>query len=77
MVLLAIGLQTCGLHPDSLQSWLYSGRVSLIRPLALVSPAGSPVTVVVRPCRMCTSPASDRAINMCRIVPGFSSLELG
>ncbi len=28
--------------------------------------------VVVRPCRMRTSPASARALNMCRMVPGFS-----
>ena len=72
MVLLAMGLQTCGLHPDSLQSWPDCGRASFCRPLALASPAGSPVTVVVRPCRMCTSPASARAMNMCRTVPGFS-----
>jgi hypothetical protein len=57
MVLLAMGLQTCGLHSDSLQSWPYCGRVSLSRPLALVSPSGSPATVVFRPCRMGTSPA--------------------
>ena len=48
------------------------GRVSLSRPFILASPSCSPVTVVVRPCRMCTSPASARAMNMCRTVPGFS-----
>ena len=72
MVLLAMGLQTCGLHPDNVQSWPYCGRVSLCRPPALVSPSGSPVTIVVRPCRICTSPASARTMNMCRMVPGFS-----
>jgi len=72
MVPLAMGLQTCGLHSDGLQSWPYCGRVSLSRPLALVSPSGSPATVVVRPCRMRTSPDSARALNMCRMVPGFS-----
>jgi len=76
MVLLAMGLQTCGLHPDSSQSWPYCGRVALTRPLALASPWGSPVTVVVRPCRMCTSPASATAMNMCRTVPGFSPWSL-
>jgi hypothetical protein len=72
MVLLAMGVQTCRLHSDSLQSWPYCGRVSLSRPLALVSPSGSPATVVVRPCRIRTNPDSARALNMCRMGPGFS-----
>jgi hypothetical protein len=77
MVLLAMGSQTCGLHSDGLQSWPYCGRVSLSRPLALVSPSGSPATVVFRPCRMRTSPDSARALNMCRMVPGFSPWSRG
>jgi hypothetical protein len=38
--------------------------------------AGSPAIVVVRPCRMCTSPSSASDRNMCRTVPGFSPWSL-
>ena len=48
MVPLAIGLQTCGRQPDSLQSWPGRGRVACRR-VAGSSASGSPAIVVVRP----------------------------
>ena len=75
MVLLAMGLQTCGRQPDSLQSWPGRGRVIWGR-VPGSSAAGSPAIVVVRPWRMCTSPSSASARNACRTVPGFSPWSL-
>jgi hypothetical protein len=72
-----MGVQTYRLHSDSLQSWPYCGRVSLSRPLALVSPSGSPATVVVRPCRMRTNPGLGQGVKHVPDGARFQSLELG
>lgn len=71
MVLLAMGLQTCGRQPDSLPLWPGRGR-AIWRRVPGPSAGGSPAIVVVRPWRMCTSPSSPSARNACRTVPGFS-----
>ena len=75
MVLLAMGLQTYGRQPDSVQSWPGRGRM-ICRRVPGSSAAGSPAIVVVRPWRMCTSPSSASAKNACRTVPGFSPWSL-
>ena len=75
MVLLAMGLHTCGRQPDSLQSWPGRGRVSWRR-VPGSSAARSSAIVVVRPWRMCTSPSSASARYACRTVPGFSPWSL-
>jgi hypothetical protein len=71
MVLLAIGLHTCGQQPDSLQSWPGRRRAGWRRVLG-PSAVSSPAIVVVRPWRMWISPSSASARNACRTVPGFS-----